>query len=84
VYTPPYSPEFNAVECLFGPVKRAYRRACPLSVPGQNGFDYKRALEDVMESFKTADLSAYFVHVSKAVQNAQAALNDGSLDVPTL
>ena len=77
VYTPPYSPEFNAIECLFGPAKRAYRRACPLTVPGQNGFDYKHALIGVMESFRATDLTAYFNHVSKTIKKAQAVLNDG-------
>lgn len=74
VYTPPYSPEFNPVEMVFGVLKRSYRARCPIGAL-QDGFDYQGTLEQAIARLKDADLTNYFQHVRSTVRKARSLLD---------
>ena len=83
LYTPPYSPEFNAIESVFAAAKMAYRRVCPVGV-NEETFDYKGNVESVFRQLQTADLTPYFQHVISYVQYALDTLetkNDALIDM---
>ena len=83
LFIPAYSPEFNPIESVFGPIKRAYRSLCPCKPDEQDRFNYKNALEMVLERFKMNNMAPYFRHVIDESNRALALLNDGK-DVSSL
>lgn len=74
LFTPAYSPEFNAIENFFGTIKHLYRKQCPVG-SGHDTFDYYTALEHLLDQFRTIDLSKYFNRVECTVKNAIASLS---------
>lgn len=66
LFIPSYSPKFNAIEYVFGYMKPAYRALCPPNSDPR--FDYKGAFVSIIE--RPLNLSAYFSHVLKSVNEA--------------
>lgn len=62
MYIPPYSPRTNPIENVFGVIKPAYRKQCP--VVQTQSFDYKGLFESIIDSYKFSDLSRYYKHVA--------------------
>lgn len=46
LYIPPYSPKTNAIENVFGMLKRAYRAECPYQI--DDSFQYKQLFENIL------------------------------------
>ena len=65
VYTPPYSPRFNAIEYVFSLMKRRYRSECPSFA--DDGYDYVGTLQAVVTSLP--DMTPYMDHVKRLVVN---------------
>lgn len=78
LFTPPYSPELNAIESVFGAVKGSYRRQCPLV--DTEKFDYRGLLERVLENFTEVNLKRYFNHVSRIVESVRKRLHANTED----
>ena len=55
LYTPPYCPRANAIEQIFGSMKRDYRASCPLT--STCNFDYLMQICCVLEMWRYKDLS---------------------------
>lgn len=58
MFIPPYSPDHNAIENVFGVLKTRFRSLCPPSI--QNDFDYVRTMHSVIENASTEDFSRFF------------------------
>ena len=80
LFSPPYSPEFNAIEMVFAEAKKAYRRLCPVGVD-EDKFDYRGQVDQVFTSFKHKNLTPFFEHVISYVERAKhtIATNDPAL-----
>lgn len=65
LFTPPYSPRFNAIEYVFGWMKPLYRSQCPLGAVQVEGYDFASLLEAVVAS--CAGLDTFFSHVRRDV-----------------
>ena len=65
LFTPPYSPRFNAIEYVFGWMKPLYRSNCPLGAVQAEAFDFASLLEAVVASCDRLD--AFFFHVRRDV-----------------
>lgn len=67
LFTPPYSPRFNAVEYVFSSLKQTYRSQCPIDRP--EGFDYPSLLESVIAT--TGPFDTTFSHVRRCVKTTR-------------
>lgn len=64
IYTPSYSPKFNAIEYVFSTIKRQYRMEC--SACGSNDVDHVGLFDWVIQTQGTLDKT--FNHVLKSIQ----------------
>ena len=71
LYTPPYSPRFNAVEYVFGGMKRTYRAECPRVADEADDFDFAALLEAVVAT--QGRYERHFAHVLDQVRNTSTA-----------
>ena len=67
LYTPPYSPRFNAIEMIFSILKQRYRRGCP--VHPVHEFDYRQLIDDIIKSLTIDSCMCFFSHVKRAVKD---------------
>ena len=58
LFIPPYSPKFNAIENVFGVLKRKFRSCCP-STPSSE-FDYRSLMERVLQNSMDNDFTSFF------------------------
>ena len=64
IYTPSYSPKFNAIEYVFSTIKRQYRMEC--SACGSNDVDHVGLFDWVVQTQGTLDKT--FNHVLTRIQ----------------
>lgn len=69
LYIPPYSPRLNAIENVFGVVKRRFCRACPVTVNAS--LDYVGLMEDVLSD--ALDMPPFFQRVERFVRSTLAS-----------
>lgn len=72
LYTPPYSPRFNAIENVFGVLKALYRSECPCNI--DPSFDYVSAMHGAVALQSGFD--RYFDHALHAVRSVANARFD--------
>lgn len=71
LFTPPYSPEFNPIELIFGNVKRAFYKA---RYSSSFGDDVERAIDRCVRAEATPRaIRGSFQHVARLVERAAAA-----------
>jgi transposase len=63
LFTPPYSPRFNAIEQVFAMLKHSYRQACP--VHASRDFDYLQCIRATCARFTHTSFDAFFDHAAK-------------------
>ena len=66
IFLPPYSPELNPIELLFGAVKAEYRK----DGPAQTRVEMKRRVRETFRKVGGADLSEYYGHTRGFVEKA--------------
>lgn len=82
LFIPTYSPRFNAIENVFGTLKRSFRARCP-PTPTSDPSMYKSLMMTILNALTHTDLSSYFDHAtahSKAVMETAAV--DGTIVYP--
>ena len=59
LFTPPYCPRGNAIENVFGVIKREYRSLCPPNSTSHDACDYASLLYALLESWRTCNLCKF-------------------------
>jgi transposase len=71
LFTPPYCPRGNAIENVFGVLKREYRSLCPANSTSHDACDYASLLYTLLESWRTCNLSKFMNRTKKWVEETR-------------
>jgi len=77
IYTPPYSPELNAIEFAFAIIKREYRRRCPTH--NMDEFNYRKMLDETLASLDSSKIRPMMRHVRGIVHEVMQRPDTDSL-----
>lgn len=76
LFTPPYSPKFNAIENVFGLLKSRFRSRCPVSI--SETFDYRSLMDAILFESRDSDFTSFFrrsASFSQEILNGKPFLN---------
>lgn len=71
LFIPPYSPDFNAIENIFGVAKQAFRAQCPRHVV--DGTEYDAIMRTTLEAMRNADFTTFFERARRFSAQALSA-----------